>query len=48
MNLNALVGAVDETLEEYAQDGLAWDEDDLRDVLDRLALDWAEVRRFLV
>jgi hypothetical protein len=45
--LGDLVDLVQEALDEYNEDGMSWDEDDLRDVLDRLVDDLDEILSFV-
>lgn len=39
-----LLNVIEDALDEYAEDGSAFDEDDLRDVLDNLVRDFREFR----
>lgn len=47
MSVNDLIAGIKDSLDEYREDGLAWDEDDLRSVLDNLVIDFDELHRYL-
>lgn len=42
-----LLATIQDALDEYAEDGAAFDEDDLRDILDNLVRDFEELQKLL-